>query len=169
MKHYVYIHFTKDELRPFYIGKGIGARLNRKGSRNRWWHFVVEKHGFVSDVLKEFDTHEEALLYEVEMIAFFRGEDIKLVNLTNDNEKSVRIKTSEETKHKIKYHSKTFPKGQSKPNCRIVATNVDDGSTVSMIDKTDIFTKNFQPKCVYACCNGKQSIHLNHTFHREQL
>lgn len=169
MKHYVYVHFTKDELRPFYIGKGIGARLNRKNSRNRWWHFVVEKHGFVSDVLKEFDTHEEALLYEVEMIAFFKSEGMQLVNLTNGGEGSVGVKASEETKRKIGYHSKMFPRGQSKPSCRIVATNVDNGSTVSMIGKTDILSKGFQPRCVYACCNGKQSIHLNHTFHREQI
>ena len=169
MSHYVYIHFTKDELKPFYIGKGIGNRRNKTNSRNRWWKFVVAKHGFVSDILKEFDTNEDALVYEVETIKFFREEGFNLVNIPDGGEGSSGMLASEETKRKIGEHSRRFPRGQAKPKYKIVATNLDTGATIEMIGKQAIVTSGFQPRNVYKCCCGLQNKHLGHTFTKFEL
>lgn len=98
MKHYVYIHFKKDNLEPFYIGKGIGNRLNRRSSRNKFWHSVVNKHDFVADYLKYFESNKEALRYEIEMIALFRKEGFKLANLTDGGEGTTGITRSNKTR-----------------------------------------------------------------------
>lgn len=169
MKHYVYIHFTKDELKPFYIGKGINNRINKTNSRNKWWRSIVAKHGFVSDILKYFNTNEEALAYEIEMIKFFRDENIKLVNITAGGEGSSGVKASEETRRKISAHSKNFPRGQAKPKYQILATNLSNNKVTIMIGKTDIIANGFQPRNVYKCCNGRQSKHLGHIFKKELI
>jgi len=169
MIHYVYVHFTKDTLEPFYIGKGKGLRRFKTNSRNRWWKYKVAKHGFVSDILKEFNTNKEALEYEIEMIAFFKSEGIKLVNLSLGGEGSCGVKASEETKRKIGEHSKNNPRGTAVPKDLIIAVNIDTGEILTMLGKSDIVAKGFQPRCVYRCCNNKQASHLNHTFSRSPL
>jgi len=89
MEHYVYIHFKTDTLEPFYIGKGTKNRINSKTSRNLHWKNIVNKHGLTVDFLKYFYSHQEALDYEVEMIAFFAKENFKLCNQTGGGEGSL--------------------------------------------------------------------------------
>ena len=48
---YVYCHRRATDGKCFYIGKGTGPRFETTYSRNRYWHEVVKKHGFTTEIL----------------------------------------------------------------------------------------------------------------------
>ena len=81
--YYTYAHIRLDTNAIFYIGKGIGRRLNRKDNRNKHWKHIAEKHGFKAIKLSEWDNEIEALNHEKVLIAYLRNKDIKLVNVTD--------------------------------------------------------------------------------------
>ena len=192
MKHYVYIHFTKDELRPFYIGKGVNGRLNTSSGRNRYWKRIVEKHGFVADYLAHFETQEEALAYEIEMIAFFRAEGFKLANLTDGGdgqkgsswnlgskrtpEQCKRISESqkgrvfaEETKAKMSAARKAKDtSGANNPTYKgpITAINRSTNEQIVLHDQKEMRAYGFSPTVIYNCLAGRRAHHKNHTFIR---
>ena len=81
--YYTYAHIRLDTNAIFYIGKGIGRRLNRKDNRNKHWKHIAEKHGFKAIKLSEWDNEIEAFNHEKVLIAYLRNKDIKLVNVTD--------------------------------------------------------------------------------------
>lgn len=83
---YTYIHFRKDDGKPFYIGKGKKSRHLVKSKRNNHWNNVVAKHGFKSEILCRWDTEQEALEHEKLLIECFRDMKIELVNMTDGGE-----------------------------------------------------------------------------------
>jgi hypothetical protein len=85
---YVYEHIRKDCGGVFYVGKGSYKRATAKNCRNRYWHHVVNKHGFeVKFVVKDVDE-EFAFLVEEERINQLKRIGVKLVNMTNGGEGS---------------------------------------------------------------------------------
>lgn len=62
---YVYAHYTLDTNELFYIGKGKGKRADDKRQRNRFWNFIVDKHGFYSKKLIENLEESDALIQEL--------------------------------------------------------------------------------------------------------
>jgi DNA repair ATPase RecN len=74
---YIYGHYKKDTGELFYVGKGSGKRAWSK-SRNKHWHNVVNKHGYVVKILEDGLTDEQAFSRERELIA-----EVGLNNLTN--------------------------------------------------------------------------------------
>lgn len=101
-KFYVYIHFKKDTLEPFYIGKGSGTRYKSTKGRSNYWNRVYSKYGFVPDILQYFDNEQLSFEYEKEMIQFFRDQGFVLVNLSNGGEGVSGYKHTEEAKDKIR-------------------------------------------------------------------
>lgn len=59
---FVYVDYT-DDGRPFYVGKGIEARVNER-DRNSDWKDIVREHGWHREVI--FGTRDESAAYELE-------------------------------------------------------------------------------------------------------
>jgi hypothetical protein len=196
-QHYVYIHFKGDTLEPFYIGKGIGRRINAYSSRSLYWKRIVKKHGYSSDFLEYFDTHEAALAYEVEMISFFRAEGFKLCNLTSGGDGTLGYKRSPELNERVAVRNRgtkrshkqiarlseahlnyspavrqrmsTSREGCGNPGYKgdILATNLIDGSTITLQGVKEIEAAGFSNTCVYRCIHGEFKQHKGYTFTRQ--
>lgn len=81
-EYYVYIHRRASDGSVFYVGKGHGRRaFDKTNGRNRYWKFIVSKHGhtveFYATGLQEWYAFE----LEKELIAYY-GRD----NLCNNSD-----------------------------------------------------------------------------------
>lgn len=94
---YVYIHRRANDGRVFYVGKGKGDRIFSKSNRNRYWHNIVNKHGFTTNMVMRFNSEECALSFEVALIKHYGREN--LCNLTGGGD-GIRD-PSQETRKKI--------------------------------------------------------------------
>ncbi len=108
MKHYVYIHLRKDNLEPFYVGKGTGYRYTSKRSRNKFWNNIVNKHGYIPIIYERFEDEKEAFKKEAELILLLKSLGKTLTNMTEGGEGAAEgnlnllgHKHSEKTKQKI--------------------------------------------------------------------
>lgn len=93
MAFFTYAHQTADTGKIFYIGKG--SRKDRqiaKTGRNKHWHNIVKKHGFIAEILAYWNTEQEAFDHEKLLIASFRDMGYSLANYTNGGEGSSGIK-----------------------------------------------------------------------------
>lgn len=190
MKFYVYIHFTKDELVPFYIGKGKNNRKDSIYSRNKYWKNKVAKHGFISDILKTFEKEEDAFLYEKEMIQFFKSEGFELCNLTDGGEglsglnlsESHKIKIGNAMRGKPSWNTNSCLSTTHKDNIRsaqlgnkykvknsILVTNISTNDTFILTGRSQIIKAGFNPTNVYNCINGKAKYHRGYTFEKITL
>lgn len=97
-KFYVYCHKRKTDGKCFYIGKGTGNRYKSKSGRNQYWHNIVNKHGFESEILVNNITEEKAFKLESEFCKQIGYEN--LCNLHIENGWGGHSKT-EETKQKL--------------------------------------------------------------------
>lgn len=114
-KYYLYRHVRLDTNVPFYIGIGtkVGkyttfnreySRAFSKANRNRYWKFIVEKHGYKVDILFECDNRELIQEKEKEFILLHGRQDLGtgiLVNMTDGGDgiegvsDEVKLKMSE--------------------------------------------------------------------------
>lgn len=83
MRFYTYAHKKLSNGDIFYIGKGTGYRFKSLKSRSKFWFNVVEKHGFVPEILAYWDTDAEASAHEQFLIKCFKEKGITLCNLTD--------------------------------------------------------------------------------------
>lgn len=95
---YVYVHYRADSFEPFYVGKGTGNRYKDAVKRNQYWHNVVNKYGFVPQILQFFEDEENALSHEKGLIKSFRDMGFTLTNLTDGGEGVSGFKHSSEAK-----------------------------------------------------------------------
>lgn len=65
---YVYVHKRKDNNEIFYVGKGVGYRLDSKQNRSKGWWNIVDQFGFYSEVVFDKLTEDVALSKEEELI-----------------------------------------------------------------------------------------------------
>ena len=89
MDFYVYIHKKKTTGEVFYVGKGRKFRAYQRHSRSRFWHSVVNHHGFDVEIVLRDVSESEAYLKEIELIALYGRRDKglgSLVNLTDGGE-----------------------------------------------------------------------------------
>ncbi len=103
-KYYVYLHVKLTNGEPFYVGKGIGKRKSSKTDRNRWWNFIVNKHGYDIIILEENLSEEKAIereIYWIDRIGKASENKGTLVNITNGGEGVSGYKHTDETKKRI--------------------------------------------------------------------
>jgi hypothetical protein len=82
--YYVYCQFRNDSNDVFYVGKGSGCRRNKTNGRSKYWKNIVRKAGgFRSEIIAGNLTEQEALSFEVLMIAKLRENGASLCNLTD--------------------------------------------------------------------------------------
>lgn len=101
---YVYLHKKSTTGEIFYVGKGRGARAYDKKMRNRHWHFIVAKHGFVVEFVEVGLQEWAAFEIESQFIALYGRMDLnngKLVNYTDGGDGSSGFVMPNETKIKI--------------------------------------------------------------------
>lgn len=112
----VYAHIRKDTNEIFYIGKGNSARPNQKNSRNKYWHNIVNKHGYIVVILIKNLTDDESYNYEQWIISMLGNEN--LCNLSGGGRGSYNRIVSIETRNKIGI-------GNKKPNLKLRQTMSD--------------------------------------------
>lgn len=80
---YVYLHRKATTGEVFYVGKGKGKRA-WSIIRNRYWHSIVKKHGFIVEIV--YSGLQEWFAFELEhdLIALYGRET--LCNMTNGGE-----------------------------------------------------------------------------------
>ena len=105
---YTYAHARKTDGRIFYIGKGQDDRAYSEKNRNRYWHNVVNKHGYDVQILCDWPTEEEAFDHEKMLISCFRDMGYELVNLTDGGEGPSGVQRSEETRARLSEAGKAY-------------------------------------------------------------
>jgi hypothetical protein len=98
---YVYEHLRKTDNSVFYVGKGFGGRATKNTNRNKYWHNIVNKHGFnVRFVATQLDE-ELSFLVEIERIDQQKKIGANLCNLTNGGEGVSGYIATPETRAKL--------------------------------------------------------------------
>jgi hypothetical protein len=105
--YYVYHHIRLDENSIFYVGKGKEYRHTETSNRNNYWHNVVNKAKFKSEIIFDKLDEELALLIEVELIDKYRKLGYKLVNLTDGGEGVSGYRHTDDTKKLLGELNKT--------------------------------------------------------------
>ena len=118
-RFYVYERYRLDNNTCFYVGKGTGNRCNRI-HRNDHHDKIARKHGFITVILKDNLTNEEATYLEMETIEHYvfdlgygididgyrnYDENCYLTNMTFGGEGTL-VPCSEERRNFIKEHNK---------------------------------------------------------------
>jgi alkylated DNA nucleotide flippase Atl1 len=80
---YTYLHLRADDGLPFYAGKGCGYRAWSAKNRNKYWRHIVDKHGFLSLVVQEFDSEQDALDHEAVLIQELRNRVVSCANIVD--------------------------------------------------------------------------------------
>lgn len=98
LKHYVYVHRRETDGAILYVGKGVRNRYKTKANRNIYWHNIVNKHGFESEIVRFFNNDKCALTFEKILINKIGRS--KLCNLTDGGDGHCGYKPSLETRKK---------------------------------------------------------------------
>lgn len=101
----LYRHIRLDKNQPFYIGIGNSKhRASKRGNRNDIWNNIVAKTKYISEIIFEDLTWEEACKKEKEFIHLYgRIKDGGiLANITLGGEGVVGLKQSEEAKERAR-------------------------------------------------------------------
>jgi hypothetical protein len=108
----VYAHIRLDTNEVFYIGRGTSnRRINSRQNRNKYWHNIVNKVGYKTEILWESNPNvskEESWLQagikEVELIKKYGRKDLgegNLINMTDGGEGTIGKIYTEEYRKKL--------------------------------------------------------------------
>lgn len=100
-EYYVYKHINKSTNEVFYVGKGKGNRAWSSDSRNKFWHNIVNKHGYYIEIIEDGLTESAAFSLEIETIKFYKLKKLCKANLTDGGEGLSGFSHSDETKLKL--------------------------------------------------------------------
>ena len=70
--YYIYIHKKQSNNNIFYVGKGKGKRAWVKKGRNYYWNNVVNKYGYIVEIIKSNLSEEEAFIQEKFYIDYYK-------------------------------------------------------------------------------------------------
>lgn len=100
----VYRHRRLDTNEIFYIGIGSSKqRVNKKQSRNKYWHNITNKTKWCSEILINNITNEEAEELEIFLIKLYgrKKDGGKLCNITKGGKGLTGYKYTQEQKDKV--------------------------------------------------------------------
>lgn len=118
-KYYIYFHINPLKNEIFYVGKGCDSRAFSKNRKNNLWHNIVNKYGYIVDIIEDNLTEQEAFEREIFYIKKIGRRDIglgPLVNMTDGGEGNSGLIFSEEHRRKMSETRKGRPshlKGKS--------------------------------------------------------
>jgi len=140
MIYYVYRHIRLDTGIPFNVGKGKNRRSHDKGSRNPYWHNIVNKYGYKVEIIKYFeDAEKDALAFEIKMIKLYKSFGYCKANLNEGGTGLSGRKHSKGTKEKMRGPRPThipWNKGIKNPYTKEVSkTMANKGSKNGMYGK----------------------------------
>lgn len=107
--HFVYVHRKAKTGEVFYVGKGTRCAKKRDGrayathNRTNHWRNIVAKHGLLVEVVSWFESNEDCLRMERDLIAYY-GRSMDggcLCNLTLGGEGSTGLPLSAEARRKL--------------------------------------------------------------------
>ena len=102
----LYRHIRLDTNTPFYVGIGQDEkRAYTKKDRNKYWHSIVQKHGYKVHIMLDDLSWEEAQQKEREFIQLYGRKDLGkggLVNMTDGGEGILGLKHTTKTKVKMR-------------------------------------------------------------------
>lgn len=96
----LYFHINPMTCKIFYVGIGKNNRELSKRARNPHWHNIVNKYGYVVDIIFENLSWEEACILEKKYIRHFGRRDLGLgclVNMTEGGDGNVGSVRSQES------------------------------------------------------------------------
>lgn len=150
MKYYIYQHIRLDTNEIFYIGKGtkklkgnVYHRAYTRSSRNEHWLNIVNKTSYKVEILEEFETEEQCLLKETELIilhGFSWNNTGTLCNIVKDN-------------NEIKFLARA---GSSKSNSKKVYQYSLNGDYIKSFDSI-AQAKKEHPCDIYNACSQKRT------------
>ena len=116
---YVYKHIRKDTGEVFYIGIGkTKRRLTNRHGRNDRWTKLVNKVGFVAEIIEDGLDWDTACEMEKKLIKEYGRADLgegKLVNMTDGGDGINNYSHSEETKKKMSNRKGRSMQGELNP------------------------------------------------------
>jgi hypothetical protein len=153
--YYLYQHIRDDNGQVFYVGIGDKYRPNEKTSRNKFWKNIVGKTSYTIDIVKEFESVDDAKEWEKFFISIY-GRRIDnsghLVNLTFGGDGSFGRIDSEYSKRK---RSRSFKLKMSYAiDAYDVSTKNHIGSFESISEAS--FATGVNRGAVHACIHKKQ-------------
>lgn len=99
-RFYVYKHLRASDGTVFYIGKGNGSRFKSKSGRNKHWMSIVNKHGYLIEIVQDCMTNAEACELE---IALIKHGGSSLCNIAAGGEAGlIGMPLSKEHRHKLR-------------------------------------------------------------------
>lgn len=99
---YVYVHKKASNLDIFYVGKGKGNRATSLSGRNKHWKNVVNKYGYIYEIVHDNLSENEAFDLEIKLIKQYMDNGIDLCNKSTGGEGASGVIHSEITKNKFR-------------------------------------------------------------------
>lgn len=105
MQYYVYRWFNTETNYTFYIGKGCKNRYKQTTKRNKLFNDYIADNECTSEIIKYFETEQEAFDYEREKILEYKNNSECICNLDNGGNGGCNfVWTEEMRKYKSKYN-----------------------------------------------------------------
>jgi hypothetical protein len=104
---YVYKHIRTDTNEVFYIGIGSDTeykRANNTYHRSTYWKKIVNKAGYVIEIVEDGLVWDDACKKEIELIKYYGRKDLNegtLINMTNGGEGALGCIPNKQTREKM--------------------------------------------------------------------
>ena len=154
--YYLYQHIRDDTGEVFYVGIGNSRRPKEKSKRSKYWNNIINKTSYTIEVVRRFETWDEACEWERLFISIYGRRDNNtgtLVNLTDGGDGSSGSKQSPSSISKrinsSSYRSYTIDAYDS-------TTREYLGTFLGYANAARSF--GVSPSSVRGCINGKQYV-----------